>query len=322
MTTLAPETREELPSGPVDAPARAAGRSRRRPGLPHLLLLPSVVVLGVVLGYPMVRLVVLSTQEFGLRQQFGAPAVQVGLDNYRRVLTDAYFWTVLRRTLVFCAVNVTLTMLLGLLIALLLQQLGRRMRLLVSVGLIFAWASPALTATVVWQWIFDTQYGLANWVVTALGIADYRGHSWLSDPMSFFAVATVIVVWMGVPFVAFTLYAGLTQVPSDIVEAARMDGAGPWQRFRAVVLPQLKPLLMILTALSVLWDFRVFTQIFVLQRAGGISRDTNVIGIYAYRTATGENRFDLGATIAVIMVVIALVLTAGYLRQMLREAEP
>ena len=100
--------------------------------------------------------------------------------------------------------------------------------------------------------------------------------------MTFFIVATIIVVWMGVPFVAFTIYAGLTQVPDDIVEAAELDGAGAWQRFRYIVLPTLKPILLILTSLSVLWDFRVFTQIYVLQKAGGITRDTNLLGVYIY----------------------------------------
>ena len=95
---------------------------------------------------------------------------------------------------------------------------------------------PALTATVVWQWIFDTQYGLVNWLLIELG-GDFEGHSWLSEPLSFFAVATIIVVWMGVPFVAFTLYAGMTQVPEATMEAAAVDGAGPWQRFRDVIAP-------------------------------------------------------------------------------------
>ena len=134
-------------------------------------------------------------------------------------------------------------------------------------------------------------------------------------------VATIIVVWMGIPFVAFTIYAGLTQVPKDLEEAAAIDGAGPWQRFRDVVLPMLKPILLILTALSVLWDFRVFTQIYVLQRAGGINRETNLLGVYAYRISIGENRFDVGAAVAVVMVVITLLLTVVYLRQMARQED-
>jgi N,N'-diacetylchitobiose transport system permease protein len=180
---------------------------------------------------------------------------------------------------------------------------------------------PPLSATIVWQWMFDAQYGLVNWLLTTLGIGDYQGHSWLSTPLSFFSVATIIVVWMGIPFVAFTLYAGLTQVPRELVEAASIDGAGPWDRFRAITLPIIKPVLTIVTALSILWDFRVFTQIYVLQQAGGISRDTNLLGVYAYRVAIGETRFDLGAAIAVVMVLISLLLTFVYLRQMARQEE-
>jgi N,N'-diacetylchitobiose transport system permease protein len=245
----------------------------------------------------------------------------VGLDNYRRILSDSYFWDVLWRTVTFALVNVALTIGLGLLIALLMRSLNRGMRLLVSIGLMLAWAMPALTATVVWQWLFDTQYGLVNWAFTKVGIGDYQGHSWLSEPISFFMVATIIVVWMGIPFVAFTLFAAMSQIPKEIEEAACIDGAGPWQRFRDVTLSMIKPVLLILTALSVLWDFRVFTQIYVLQRAGGINRETNLLGVYAYRISIGENRFDVGAAIAVVMVLITLLLTLVYLRQMVRQEE-
>jgi N,N'-diacetylchitobiose transport system permease protein len=320
----------ENPGAAVAAPPPSPGRippSRRslirrgrRIATPYVLIAPAVAVLVLMLGYPLVRLLMFSLQEFGLRQQFGAPARFVGLHNFGRILSDSYFWDVLWRTIGFCAVNVALTMTIGLLLALLLRHLGRPMRLLVSTGLLLAWAMPALTATVVWQWLFDAQYGFVNWLLTRLG-GDYEGHAWLSRPLSFFMVATVIVVWMGVPFVAFTLYAGMTQVPRDLLEAAAIDGAGPWSRFRYVVLPMLTPILMILTALSVLWDFRVFTQIYVLQRAGGINRDTNLLGVYAYRISIGANRFDIGAAVAIVMVLITVLLTLVYLRQMVRQEE-
>jgi N,N'-diacetylchitobiose transport system permease protein len=134
-------------------------------------------------------------------------------------------------------------------------------------------------------------------------------------------VATIIVVWMGIPFVAFTVYAGLTQIPADIIEAAKIDGAGFGDVFRYVILPALKPILLILTALSVIWDFRVFTQVYILQRAGGITRDTNLLGVWAYRISIGENRFDIGAAIAVVMVTITAILTVVYLRAMLKTEE-
>jgi N,N'-diacetylchitobiose transport system permease protein len=294
---------------------RASAPQHKARLLPFILLLPSLGVLGLMLGYPLVRLVTMSFQEFGLRQQFGTPAPWIGLANYREILGDSYFWTVLLRTLVFCFVNVALTMLIGGALALLLTKLTTAVRGMLSVALILAWATPPLAAVVIWQWIFDTQYGLANW---ALG---RQGESWLGEPLSFFMVATIIVVWMGVPFVTFTLYAGLTQVPRELIEAAALDGATPFQRLRAVAYPMLKPIILILTALSVLWDFRVFTQIYVLQRAGGISRETNLLGVYAYQISIGQNQFGVGAAVAIVMVLITLVLTVFYLRSMTKAEE-
>jgi N,N'-diacetylchitobiose transport system permease protein len=294
----------------------AAVAVRRRPSaLPYLLLLPATLVLGVMLGYPLVRLVTLSLQEFGLPQVFGTPAPWVGLANFRTILSESYFWSVLWRTVGFCIANVALTMVLGVLVALLLEALGKGMRLVVSAALIIAWSIPPVTATVVWQWIFDTQYGLVNW---ALG---RQGESWLAEPLSFFAVATLIVVWMGIPFVAFTTYAGLTQIPIDIHEAAMLDGAGFVDHLRFITLPALKPILLILTSLSVLWDFRVFTQIYVLQKAGGVTRDTNLLGVYSYNISIGQNRYDVGAAIAIVMVTITILLTLWYLRSMLQQEE-
>jgi N,N'-diacetylchitobiose transport system permease protein len=311
----APGAPPRVPVVPV--PAAAGRRSprprRRRSVLPYVLIAPAVLVLTVVLGYPVARLIVQSGQEYGMSQVFGSPARWVGLANFRRLFDDSYFWTVLRRTIVFCFVNVALTMSLGVLVALLLNTLGSKMRLLVSTSLILAWAMPALTATVVWQWIFDSQYGLANWVF------DRQGESWLADPMSFFAVATIIVVWMGIPFIAFTVYAGLSQVPADLLEAASLDGAGAVGRFRYIIVPMLKPILMILTALSTLWDFRVFTQIYVLQQAGGISRDTNLLGVYTYQLSIGQSDYGMGAAAALVMMVLMCILTLGYLRSMFRH---
>ena len=283
--------------------------------MPLVLLLPAVAVLGLMLGYPLVRLVTMSFQEFGLRQQFGTPAPWVGLANFREIIGDRYFWTVLLRTVIFCFVNVALTMVIGGALALLMTKLSNVVRGLLSVGLMLAWATPPLAAVVIWQWVFDTQYGLANW---ALG---RQGESWLAEPLSFFMVATIIVVWMGVPFVTFTLYAGLTQVPRELIEAAALDGASPAQRLRVVAYPMVKPIIMILAALSVLWDFRVFTQVYVPQKAGGISRETNLLGVYAYQISIGQNQFGIGAAVALVMVLITLVLTLFYLRSMTRTEE-
>jgi N,N'-diacetylchitobiose transport system permease protein len=319
-TVLAEETAVPEPPASGSTRSRRWGRRARGRLMPYGLLIPCLIGLGLGLGYPLVRLVTMSTQEFGLAQQFGTPAKSVGFDNFSDIFGDSYFWEVLRRSLLFCLVNVTLTLSIGTAVAVLLGQLGRAMRTALSVALLFAWATPALTATIVWQWIFDSRNGVANWALTKLGF-DYEGHSWMGTSWSVYLVATLIVVWMGIPFIAFTLYAAMTQIPEDVMEAASIDGAGGWQRFRDVTWPGIKPIFIVLVALSTMWDLRVFTQIFVLQEAGGTTKETNLLGTWAYREAVAGGHFGKGAAIALVMVAFTLLLTMFHLRQMFRTEE-
>jgi len=224
------------------------------------------------------------------------------------------------RTVVFCLVNAAITMVIGMAVALLMRLMSAPVRLLVQAGLLLAWAMPVVASLTVWQWLFDTQYGVVNWTLTRLG-ADYEGHSWLLHPLSFFFVATVIVVWMSVPFVAFTGYAALTQVSEDLTEAAELDGASSWQRLRHVVLPSIRPVLLVIGLLQVIWDLRVFTQIYVLQKAGGVTRDTNLLGTYIYRLGIGGGDFGTAAAVAMFMLALTVLLTAPYVRTMLKAEE-
>jgi N,N'-diacetylchitobiose transport system permease protein len=297
----------------------APGRRRRSP-MPAALLLPATAALALALGYPLVRQVVLSFQDFGLAQQFGRPPDWVGLRNYRELVTDPYTWTVVVRSLVFCLVNAAVTLVIGAGLALLMRHMARPVRLLVQSGLLLAWAMPVVATLTVWQWLFDTQYGVINHVLTRLG-SDHTGHAWLLHPLSFFFVATVIVVWMSVPFVAFTMYAALTQVPEELLEASEIDGAGPWQRIRAVILPAVRPVLLVVALLQVIWDLRVFTQIYVLQKAGGTTHDTNLLGTYIYRLGIGGGDFGMASAVAMFMLVLTILLTAPYVRAMLRYEE-
>jgi N,N'-diacetylchitobiose transport system permease protein len=299
---------------------QAARRRERSSLLPQALLLPALLSLLVALAYPLARQVLLSFQEFGLAQQFGRPAEWVGLQNYRELVTDPYLWTVVLRSIAFCLANAVFTMLIGVAVALLMRQMSKAVRILVQSGLLLAWAMPVVAALTVWQFLFDTQYGVINWLLTRLG-GDFEGHSWLLEPSSFFFVATVIVVWMSVPFVAFTVYAALTQVPEELLEAAEIDGAGPWARVRNVILPSVKPVLLVVALLQVIWDLRVFTQIYVLQQAGGVTRDTNLLGTYIYRLGIGGGDFGTAAAVAMFMLALTVVLTAPYVITMLRAEE-
>jgi N,N'-diacetylchitobiose transport system permease protein len=296
-------------------------RRRRRDLTPLYLLIPAGVVLLALTAWPLIQLVVTSFLEFGRAQIFGAPPVFVGLDNYADVLTDAEFWQVLGRSVAFCLVNVLLTMLLGIAIGVLMTKLGGGFKLLVSVGLLLAWAMPPVTASVVWGWIFDTDRGVVNYLLTQVTGVDFQGHSWLIDPLSFFFVATIIVTWQAIPFVSFTVFAGLTQVPHEVLEAAEIDGATGWQRFRMIVLPYLRGVLVILLILQIIWDMRVFSQIYALQTVGGIAAETNTIGVYIFKVSIGAGDLGAGGAISVLLVILMLGLSGYYIRSLLRQEE-
>lgn len=301
-------------------PARPPRAKRRTAALPLLLLAPATAVVAAIIGWPLVQLLLLSFQEFGRAQVFGQPSTWIGLQNYASVLADPDFWAVLWRTVAFAAVCVVAAMLLGIGLALLMQRLPKPFRVLMSVGLLLAWAMPALTATIVWGWIFDTQYGVVNGVLRdVLGLAEFDRHSWLIDPLGFFTVASIVIVWGAVPFVTFMVFAGLTQVPEEQLEAAAIDGAGPVMRFSAIVLPQLAPILVIATILQLIWDLRVFTQIFALQDIGGIRAETSTLGVYIYQTAIAGGDFGLGGALAIITMLVIMLIALPLMRRMLRS---
>lgn len=306
------------PAGPVNR----APRGKRRGGLtPYALLVPAGIVLAVIVGWPLLQLIIMSFQEFGRAQVFGAPAPFIGFDNYTKILSDQQFWNVLGRSFAFAAVNVALTMILGTLVALLMTVINKFFRLFLSVGLLLAWAMPPLTATIVWGWMFDTGYGVVNYVLTNWFALDYQGHSWLIEPLSFFFILTLIVVWGAIPFVAFTVYAGLTQVPEEVLEAAQLDGATGFQRFRLIVFPYLRTIFLVVFILQVIWDLKVFTQVFALQGIGGIREETSTLGVYIVQVGLGAGEYGLGGAIAVITVIIMMAVSYYYVRQTLKEDE-
>lgn len=318
MTVLsAPASSQSAASPQDDRPPRR----RRFPWAPLALLAPALIMLAVFIGWPLVQLVIMSFQKFGRAQIFGAPPEFIGLGNYASVLADPEFWAVLARSIALCVVSVVATMVLGVLIAIMMTKLGAVMRTAVSISLLLAWAMPALTATIVWGWIFDTEYGLVNWILTQVTGQSWIGHSWLSDPLSFYAVAAIIITWGAIPFVVFSSYAGLTQVPGEVMEAAALDGAGGFARFRLIVLPYIRSILLVLLVLQIIWDLRVFAQIYALQSIGGVRADTNTIGVYIYSVSMASGDLGSGGAISVILVVILLAISAYWIRTMLKQEE-
>lgn len=310
---------------------RGVGRGRPRWGRatvpteqlwrPWLLLAPALLVLAALLLYPLLRVGVLSFQEFGLRELNLGGAAWVGFDNFRQLFDDPRLWrVVLPNTVVFALVNVVLTVAVGTLVALLLFRLGPWLRGFLSTTIMVAWAIPAVTGTYVWIFIFDARRGPAMRLFNALGLADPNTTNWFDDRLTFYAIATLNVVHHGFPFVAVTVLAGLMTIPKDILEASRIDGAGGWKRFWFVTAPMLKPVFAVVTILSTIWDFKVFVQIFLMPGGNGVNRDVFNLATWSYVTAFGQgSNFSLGSAIAVSLTLVLIVITMVYIRFLFRE---
>jgi len=318
----------DSPSAPAqqDPPGRPAprshGRRRRRTSTgagytPYVLAVPALVLLAVLLGYPMLRMIVLSFQNMRLRELFqNLTPPWVGFDNYTRVLTDPVFWSVVFRTVIFTAVSVVITVVLGLGIALLMRRVAPSVRIAMIIAMMFVWAIPQLVAAQTFRWLVDADFGIVNYLLTKLGL-DYENHSWFADPKQGWIVITTLVVWAGIPFIAITLNAGLTQVPKELLEAATVDGASPWQALRNITLPILRQLIVIVTTLSVIWNFGLFTQPWVI-RDGRPEPEYQTLATYAYTVAFKNNNYSLGSAISIITVLMLAVVMVFYIRQMFK----
>ncbi|WP_411104834.1 carbohydrate ABC transporter permease [Streptomyces sp. cmx-4-9] len=299
------------------AAARARSGGRRNPW-PYLLVAPAVLGMLYLLLYPLARAVLISFQDFRLRELISGDAKFVGLANYRTLLTDPRFWTVVRRTFLFMAVNVVLIMVLALLVALMTERLGRVWRAVVLSSLVLAWAMPVVAATTVFQWLFHSEFGVVNWALTSLGAESFERYPWFANGTAAYAIIVTLVVWQSVPFAAITLYSALTTVPAELHESARLDGAGPWRILRSVTFPAIRPIVMLVLCLEVIWTFKAFVQIWVMTK-GGPGDATTILPVYAVQTALSSQRYDLGSAASMITVVLMSGVLVLYLRQMLRQ---
>jgi N,N'-diacetylchitobiose transport system permease protein len=315
-----PPPRQAPPPPAVpDGPRRK--RTSGAAATPWLLLAPCLLILALVMGYPLVRLVTLSFQKFGQSQLWGfQPAESVGFDNFSKVLGDSEFWAVVLRTIVFAGGAVLFTMVVGMAIALLLQRVSGWLKTLINSVLVASWGMPVIVATTVFKWLFDSDYGVFNALLSKLPGVEMIGHNWFASGPEGLAVIMLLVVWGAVPFVVITLSAGLTQVPQELEEAARLDGAGSWGVFRYVTLPILKPIIVMLTTLSVIWDMGVFPQVFVM-RGGHPEAEFQVLNTYSYDRAFVVNDYAQGSAIALLTVLLLLGVVAVYMRQMLKIGE-
>ncbi len=298
----------------------ATGPSLLTRSAPYLLLLPAILATVFLLGWPLLKTVLVSFQNLNSRQLVQHLTEWDGFENYTEQLSSAEFWHTTGRSIAFTVLNVLLIMVGGTLVGLLLNRLGKWMRLVLSISLILAWAMPIVASTTVYTWLFDQQYGVVNYLLDQLGWHGMADFNWFSTQTSTFFVILLLLVWGSIPFVAFNMYAGLTTIPAEMYEAARMDGAGPFKIFTAVVFPSLKPFFLATTFLEIIWIFKAFTQVFAMNM-GGPQRLTETLPVYAFIEGVSNNHYGTGSAIAVLTIVMLGVLMAYYFRVILKQED-
>ena len=299
-----------VPAQRDSAPSPKRRRRRRFDATPYWLILPASVLLIGLMGYPLVRLVVQSFQHWGLRQIHGGyPPDWVGFDNYQQIFTDPMFWTAVERSVLLTVVMVGASMLIGVGIALLMQRVPAWVRWLITLSLVVAWSVPSVVSTEMFAWMTDYNYGVVNWL---LGMPR---HNWYINNVEGFGVASAVVVWGAVPLIAISTYAALSQVPSELVEAARVDGATSGQILRRITLPLIRPIIRLLTVLSIIWDLQVFAQIWVLRQSSP-TQDYFTLGIYAYTKAYYSHSYGYASAVAIVIVLLLAMVVGVYMRSL------
>src|SRR5690606_24862902 len=230
------------------------------------------------------------------------------------------FWEVTIRSILFCLITAFVTVVVGVLLALLMTKVHPVARFLLQIALLLAWAMPVIAAMTVWIWLFDRRRGVINYLLNLIPGVDVGEFNWIgTTPLLFFLVASIIVTWMSVPFVAFSAYAGLTQVSGEVLEAGQLDGASALDRFRFIIFPVLKPVIAIVLLLNLIWDLRVFAQITLLQDAGPQSTDYDLLGTYIYKTGVAGMDFGGGAAMSIFVLAITIALSWFYVRNLIKE---
>lgn len=288
--------------------------------LPYVLILPSIATLCLVLLYPLGRVVQLSIQDVNNYLLFANPALDkyIGFEGFSKTLSSSAFWQVVERTFYFTFEVVALSLGIGLSVAVLLNRVSNWAKIFVVTVMMFVWAIPGIVTAVVFRWIFSDTSGVVDYVLYSLGGKGMRDYNWVANSgLGLYVVVAGMVVWGALPFLVLGLNAAITQVPKELVEAARVDGASPWENFRHVVMPIIRPFVLMCLSLSFIWDFQVFGQIWEWTQ-GAPSQGYQLIGVYIYESAFSADKYSLGAVVSLIMIVLMLAVMVVYIRQILK----
>lgn len=280
-----------------------------------LLLIPSLIPVALFSIYPLVNGIWLGFTD----AQAGYQVVPHfnGLDNYSRLLHDSLFWSSFKIGLIWTFSVTGIQFLLALGLAMLLNA-GLRFQWLVRPLALVPWAMPSVVVAILWKLIYQPDSGILNAFLQDLHLID-RNINWLGDFSLALPAIIVVGVWAGMPQTTIALLAGLQAVPSDLHEAAALDGAGWWRRFSAVTWPAIRPVAVAIASLDFVWNFNEFGLVYVLTE-GGPGGHTMLPMLFAYNRAFGSGQFGYAAALGNAMVLVIISIMAIFLYRQLRES--
>lgn len=309
MTTT--ETPRSVPPPPTLAgPRRPAPGAFRRRLTPYGFLSPTLVLLVILMATPIVMVVGYSLMDRVImtrRSEF------IGFDNYAQVLTDPTFLVAVKNTAYFAGVSVVAHFVIGMAFALLLNTdlLGARTKGVFRALYILPWLFTIAITAVLWRMLLSPN-GIVNYLITTFGLSE-TSIEWLSDPSTALHAVTFINIWSGYPFFMVSLLAGLQGIPRDLYEAARVDGAGPVKQFLNVTLPQLRPIVISMALLDLIWTTQQFALIWMTTGGGPIT-STEMLSTYTYKLAFAEYDFSVASAAAVVVLLMSMALAFFYVR--------
>ncbi len=296
-----------MSSSEVAATLRRGKRSAWVRAIPYLA--PAILLYAAFLLYPMVDSVRLSF--FKWSGYATEPQKFIGTRNYVRLFTvDTVFWTALKNSLIWVVLSLAIPMIISLLLALALNRRLFGCNLFRSVFYLPA-VFASITVAAMWRWIYAPSIGAVDQALTLVGLGSWS-HQWLGDPRIALYSVFVAAIWQGIGFNMVLFLAGLQQVPKELEEAAEIDGAGTWQRFRAVTVPALRPTTVVVVILTIINSLKVF-ELIVGMTGGGPAQSTQVLALWSYTQSFSNHNFGMGGATATILLLISLVLVVPYL---------
>jgi len=290
---------------------RATRTERREWVLAFFLLLPAITMLGVFVAYPFVRGIWLSL----LDSVVGHEGDFIGLANFVKLWHDSIFQRTAANTFIYTGFATILKLSLGMVVALMLNDLLGFKRIL-RASLLLPWIVPTVFSTLAWKWMFDPTFSIVNWIFYHLGFIHVRV-DWLGGPVAAMTSIVLVNVWRGTPFFAITLLAGLQTINPDIHEAAAIDGANAWQRFWRVTWPLLMPVTLVVVLFSVIMTFADFQLVYILT-GGGPANSTHLFATYAYQIGVATGKLGEGAAASLAMfpfLFLVVVFQLWYIRR-------